>query len=178
LALGLINLVAFARHATGHEHYVLLLLPFVAVSTAMTLVALSRVASAGRGTGMAVMLALGLAADSGRRFANQRPDREQSTQWWQAARVRPGLKVDTVYVRPDGVSFVFLYAVNRQVVPFSASSAEAAVRMAATHRQRFGLPPGDVMLMLFPDDPLPEWFPDRAPDVGTDDGFRFWSLPL
>lgn len=197
IAFGGANLVVFARHATGHEHYALLMLPAVAASVALVLDGARQRA---RGTthavaetdpateaaprpaaplaaGLLVVLVVLLAVDSGRRYRAQRVTREHVGQFWQAVALRPSLSEDAVHLRPDGVSFVFLYAARRHVVPFPVGSFGQARELARAHRERFGVPPGDTRIVLLPEDDVPDWLARRPPDGDDPVGHRSWTLP-
>ena len=176
IVFGLFNVTVFARHATGPEHYALLMSPAVAASVALLLDGARRAGGARTGAWLATAGALLLALESGRRFSDQREARAQTSQWQQARAFATVADHDTLYLRPDGVSFVFLYAAERSFVPFPVDSLDTARAAARAHRERFHLPTGAAALVLFPADRPPAWLASRPPDE-LRDGFRFWRLP-
>jgi hypothetical protein len=172
--IGLANITLFARHATGHEHYALLLLPAVVLSTATLLFPRDEVAMPPALVG--ALAALVLLAGS---FVQARPAAEARTRTGQAAladRFAEVSGLDTVYLRPGGAPFVFLHRAARHVVPQPVASAAEAHALASAYRARFGLGPGIDEIALADGEALPTWLADSGPPRVAG-GFRFYAAP-
>lgn len=173
LALGALNLVLFARHATGHEHYALLLLPFVALATATLL--FPRDEAARPPAALGAVLAGALLLLGGQQYRDDAPARESTTQVELADRFRGVSSTDEVYVRPQGAPFVFLHRAERHVSPNPVDSPEAARAAADAYRQRFELGGRPGFVVLAPGEPAPEWLAPLGPPETRGD-FRFYPL--
>ena len=171
LGVGLFNVVVFARHATEHEHFSLPLLPWVALSIATLLFPGEPATGPSRGVALGVLaIVLGLSTWQAQR---ELPERSETSQAELAASLRASTREDAIYVRPDGASFVFLYAAGRQVAPLPAGSVEQARAAVGAMRTRFGLPaswPG--WLALAPGEPVPPW----AEPLGAPQAAGEWRL--
>jgi hypothetical protein len=174
LAVGALNVLVFARHATGHEHFWLMLQPWVALSTATLLFPGTPAGGPPRALALAVLA--GVLAAAARQAARQAPERTRTTQAELADRFAREAPEQAVFVRPAGAPLVFLQRAQRHVLPTPAASIAAALAAASDWRTRFGLPATwPVLLVLADGEPAPPWSPaPHAPAVG--EGFTF--IPL
>ncbi len=175
LAAGVLNLAVFAQHATGHEHFALLLLPWVALSIATLLFPGPAAAGPSRALALGVLAVLLAAAT----WQAQRdaPGRARSDQADLADSFAQAAPEQALYVRPGGAPFVFLYRASRHVAPQAVDSLAAARAAAEAWRERFQLPADwPVFLALAPDEEVPAWALPFGPprDAG---GFRLLPLP-
>ena len=173
LAFGALNLVLFARHATGHEHYVLLLLPFVALGTATLL--FPRDEAARPPAALGAVLAGALLLLGGQQYRDEAPARAATGQAELADRFRAVSSDGEVYVRPTGASFVFLHRAERHVSPNPVDSPEAARAAAESYRERFDLGALPAFVVLAPGEPVPEWLATLGSPEARE-GFRFAPL--
>ena len=173
LAAGLANVTLFARHATGHEHFWLLLAPYVALSTATLLCPREALATPPRGIALALFLAL--AALGTAQALRARPEWDADSQSRNGASFRAATTTDAVYVRPGGSSFVFLYAAGRHVSPDPAGSLAEARAAAGRYRDRFGLGPRPAFLALDEGEPVPDWVAALGPPLERGP-WRLWPL--
>jgi hypothetical protein len=171
---GLLNVTLFARHATGHEHYALLWLPYVALATAVLLFPRDEAATPSRSVGLLALLML--LAFSWQQYRDAAPGREATTQAALADSLAAVTSTDTVYVRPSGASFVFLHRAQRHVAPDAVASLEDARAALERYRRRFDLAGLPGALAVAGDEPRPQWIPETGP-VSERDGWRFYSLP-
>ncbi|MCB9897230.1 MAG: hypothetical protein H6825_04420 [Planctomycetes bacterium] len=173
LLCGLVNVGVFALHATTHEHFSLILLPFVALSTAVLLFPRDELARPPAALGLAALLVI-----LGAGLARERVDPSARGTTHEAELADAFARVSderTLYVRPEGASLVFLHEAGRHLVPFPAHDVEAARAAAAQHRARFGLDlPAEVVLARTT--PVPDWLSALGPGQERGD-FRFWPLP-
>lgn len=175
LAAGLLNVTVFARHATGHEHFALLLLPWVALSSAVLLFPGRPAAGPPRALALGGLAALLLVSTLQAQAAA--PARAHADQAALADRLAGQAPLEALYVRPEGAPFVFLHRARRHVAPQGAASLEQAVAAAAALRARFGLPAEwPAWLALAPGEAAPAWASGlpRGPDAG---GFELRRLP-
>jgi hypothetical protein len=173
LAFGALNLVLFARHATGHEHYVLLLLPFVALGTATLL--FPRDEAARPPAALGAVLAGALLLLGGQQYRDDAPARAATGQAELADRFRAVSSDGEIYVRPTGASFVFLHRAERHVSPNPVDSPEAARAAAESYRERFDLGALPAFVVLAPGEPVPEWLAALGSPEARE-GFRFAPL--
>jgi len=173
LAFGALNLVLFARHATGHEHYVLLLLPFVALGAATLL--FPRDEAARPPAALGAVLAGALLLLGGQQYRDEAPARAATGQAELADRFRAVSSDGEVYVRPTGASFVFLHRAERHVSPNPVDSLEAARTAAESYRERFDLGALPAFVVLAPGEPVPEWLATLGSPEARE-GFRFAPL--
>jgi len=179
LAIGVLNVTLFARHATGHEHFSLLLLPYVVLATATLLFPREQAASPPAAVGtllLVVVLTL-----SWQQFRSETPTRASTIQ----ARLADSLRLatttasDTIYVRPSGAGFVFLQRCERYVVPGGATSYAAAEQAARAYAERFNLDLATFAVAIAPGESAPEW--TRSPDMPEGVarlGWHFIERPL
>jgi len=175
LGAGVFNVVAFARHATGHEHFALLLLPWVALSIAMLLFPGPPAAGPARGLALSLMVVLLAAATwqfEGAAAARARTDQsELGDAFAQSA------PTQALYVRPGGAPLVFLFRAQRHVAPQAADTLAAAQQAAEGWRERCGLPDDwPAWLVLAPGDEVPEWAASLGP-MRPAGAFRLLPLP-
>jgi hypothetical protein len=174
LAVGLLNVVVFARHATGHEHFALLLQPYIVLATATLLFPRDEAALPPARVGVAllvVLLALGV-----QQFRRDATGRQSVRQSQLALAFHAASAPDVVYVRPEGAPFTFLFGAERHVAPGRAGSEAEAVAGVQAYRERFGLPDHGGQLAVADDEPAPAWLAGRPPDAAAG-RFRFWYLP-
>ncbi len=172
---GVFNVVVFARHASGHEHYALLLLPFVALSLALLLfpTASSRAARPAVAVGAVVLTALIAGAAWQTRASGSGAPRYSQSEF--GRRLAVHADPQAVHVRPAGASFVALHAARRHLVPSGVDSPLAALESASAWATRFGLGRRPVVLVLASDEPVPAWLPGDA-SATERDGLRFYPL--
>jgi hypothetical protein len=166
--MGSFNVAVFARHATGHEHFSLLFLPYVAMSTASLLFASRRTTALVPNAALVILVGL-----SWWQASQEHEVRSQTYQAEQAERFAGTTDQTVIYLRPQGVSLVFLYTAERHVVGFPASTLEEARRQVAEYRRRFGEHDLTVQLFVVEGDEVPRWFRKLTP-VGARDGFDFY----
>jgi len=156
LATGAFNVLVFAKHSTGHEHFWLLLLPWVSLSTATLLFPGTLAGGPPRSLALGVLAAV-LAAGTWQ-AQQQAPERTRTDQAALADRFALETPVEAIYVRPAGAPLVFLQRAQRHVVPAPAGSAAEARAAAEAWRARFGLPATwPVLLALAPGESEPGW---------------------
>jgi len=173
LVTGVINVVLFGRHATGHEHFSLLLLPFVALGTATLVFPCAELPSGRTRAGvlaLAVLLALGWW-----QFREAEPGRTQTHQAALADAFREVAAEGDVHARPGGASFVFLHRAARHVLPGPVGGVDGARAALAAYRDRFGLAGAPGHVALAPDDAVPAWLAALGPPVERN-GWRFFAL--
>ncbi|MHC5212877.1 MAG: hypothetical protein ACYTG2_19395, partial [Planctomycetota bacterium] len=169
--IGVLNVTLFARHATGHEHYALLLLPAVVLSTATLL--FPRDEKARPPAPLALLILLVVLACS---WAQARGDSDARTHTGQAAladRFAAVTSTDRVYVRPGGASFVFLHRAARHVHPRPVASAAAASEAGQAYGERFGLGPVPIEIVVVDGEDVPVWVAALGPPRRAG-GFRFY----
>lgn len=171
LGTGLTNVVLFAGHASTHEHFWLLLSPFVALAAgALAFPGPQRSAR----TGCVVFLALGLAGWAVAFDALSAPPSLLQSQRAQAfAQVTDA---QSVFVTPGGAPLVFLYGATRHVVPFSVSDGDVAVTQADAYADRVGLHADDRQVFVHQDDLLPDWVASLE-HLDSRGPYRFFRLP-
>ncbi len=179
LAVGTLNVTLFARHATGHEHFSLLLLPYVVLATSTLL--FPREQAARPSTAIGILLSAVLLTLSWQQYRNAAPARASTAQARLADSLREATDpaADTIYVRPAGIGFVFLHRCQRHVVPEASESEEAASQAARSYATRFNLSPLTITIAIAPGEAVPDWV--RHGDVpGNADGDRwqFFESPL
>ena len=161
LAFGGLNLLLFARHATGHEHYALLLLPFVALAAATAL--FPRDEAARPPAGLGALLAGALLLLGGQQYREAAPPRSAVGQAELADAFRAVTSTDELYLRPAGASFVFLHRAGRHVSPTPVGSVEAARAAADALRARFELGARPAFVVLARDEAVPGWLAGLGP---------------
>jgi hypothetical protein len=173
LGTGVLNLLLFARHATGHEHYALLLLPCVALGSATLLFPRDEAATPPAALG--ALLAGALLLLGWQQYRADAPARAATHQAELADRFRGATTTEAVFLRPQGASFVFLHRAERHVSPTAVDSADAARAAAAGYRARFGLPGLPAVFALEDGEAAPAWLASEDPPA-TRGGFRFYAL--
>jgi hypothetical protein len=171
---GVLNLVLFARHATGHEHYALLLLPAVVLSTAALL--FPRDEAATPPAHLAVLATLVVLACSWSQARAASEGRLRTRQAALADRFAAATDTDTVYLRPQGASLVFLHRAARHVHPQPVADARQAADAVAAYRERFGLAPGPGQVVVVEGEEPPDWVAALGPPREAG-GFRFYPAP-
>ena len=174
LAIGLFNVMVFALHATGHEHFSLLLQPYIVLATATLL--FPRDEAARPPTWIGLVLLLVLLALGVQQYWRAAPGRQSVRQSELAADFHTASAPDVVYIRPDGAPFVFLYRAERNVAPGRADSMADALASVAAYRERFDLPDARGQVAVANDEAVPGWLAGRPP-VAQAGGFRFYELP-
>jgi Dolichyl-phosphate-mannose-protein mannosyltransferase len=175
LAVGALNVIVFAQHATGHEHFSLLLLPWVALSVAVLLFPGTPAGGPPRALALGVIAAVLVAGTW--QAQRQMPERTSTAQAALADGLRAVAPEQGVYVRPGGAPFVFLHRALRHVVPTGAGSLEQARALAEQYRQRFGLPADwPACAALAPGEPAPAWLAAQPGAGEAPDGWR--CVPL
>ncbi len=171
---GLANVVVFAQHATGHEHFWLLLAPFVAVGSAAALVPV------GAGPGRR-RLGLGLAAVvlavSALQAVDEYDVRRRTSQVDRATAFAAVTDTESVHVFPGGVPLVFLQRAARHVVAFSVTDARSARQVAASYAALVGAHDAPVLVVVPAGEPAPTWVESLGPGE-TRGGFVFRELPV
>ena len=176
LAIGALNVAVFAQHATGHEHFALLLLPWVALSVATLLFPGTPAGGPPRALALGALAAL-LAASTWQ-AQRQAPDRARVEQAALADGLRAATPEQAVYVRPGGASFVLLERAQRQVAaPQGVGSVEDARAGVAAWRARFALPADwPAWIALAPGEAAPAWAAELGPPRAAGD-WRLLPLP-
>lgn len=173
LGVGVFNVVAFAFHATSHEHFSLLLLPYVALATGTLL--FPRDEAARPAAPLAALLLLGLLALGVLQARRAWPPRHQTHMAERAAALAAVTDTDTLYVLPQGAPLVFLHAAARHVAPepvFDLAGARAAARRYAERVGRDDLP---VVLAAWGDS-APGWSLTLG-EARHEGGWTFVPLP-
>jgi len=170
LACGLLNVGLFAHHASSHEHFWLLLAPFVALGSALLAFPHPR---RGRGAGALVLAAL---LAGGWVFALDAPGSRGSTaQSERAAAFAQVADAHAVYVTPRGVALVFLAGAERLVLPYPVADAATARAAARRYAARFVRSARPAWVFVHRDDPLPPWLATLGPGEARG-AFLFWPL--
>jgi hypothetical protein len=174
LVTGLANVVLFGRHAIGHEHFSLLLLPFVALATANLIFPHPQL-GVGRVRLGAVVLVV-LLATGWLQYREAAPARNLHNQADSADTFRAVTGTDAVYLRPGGASFVFLHRAERHIVPHAFASLNSARSLLSVYRRSFatGATPGRIALS--PGEATPTWLAPLGTPV-VREGWRFFELP-
>ena len=174
LGCGVSNVVVFAHHATSHEHFSLVLLPYVALSTATLLfpssnrvVRLRLIPSA---------LLLGILATGTLAVIDTWPQRHNTSQAQRADALAEVSDLSAVYVFPGGVPLVFLHRAQRHVWPGAAGDLSAAQAATQSYNQRFGTTSLPGRLVLEADAPIPPWINALGPPV-PEGRFNLWDIP-
>lgn len=174
LGTGLANVVLFARHATGHEHYVLLLLPFVALGSAALLFPRDEAATPPAALGAALAGALLLLG--WQQYRADAPARATTSQAEAADRFRAATTDAAIYVRLKGAPFVFIHRAGRHVSPTAVDSVAQALSAANGYRIRFQLEGLPAFLARQPGEGRPEWLAELGAPR-SENGFEFYALP-
>jgi len=174
LATGLVNVVLFAQHATGHEHFSLLLAPFVVLGCTAAL--FPRDVGARPSGGLGALVVLLLLAGSVMQVRAQLPAQSSVAQAERGERFARASSPEEVYVFPDGVPLVFLHAASRQIAAYPAGGLDAARALAAAHRERFGLHGWPARLVVEPERVDPPAWSAALPELRRDAGFVFLAL--
>ncbi len=172
LTVGVLNVTLFAQHATGHFHFSLLLLPFIALGSALALAPLRRTRAGDPGVVIATVLVVALHLLPALEAGTPPPTTHEADL---ADRFAAVTATDTIYLRPHGASFVFLHRAERHVVPFPSADREQAQQRVTRQREDFGAAGLPAQVVLAPDETAPAWLVDEAP-VREADGFRFYTL--
>lgn len=174
LLTGLVNVVLFAHHATSHEHFALLLAPWVALSTATVLFPRDAVARPGGSLGAVLLLVVLVAG-----LWSARRELPARTGVHQAARADALAAVsgtERLHLLPEGVPLVFLERAARHVWAYPVGSLEAAREARAAYARRFVAAPLPAVVVLDEGAPVPAWVAALGP--GRSEGrFRLWDLP-
>ncbi|HEX5009641.1 MAG TPA: hypothetical protein VFY71_04505 [Planctomycetota bacterium] len=174
LLVGALNVAVFAQHATGHEHFSLLLLPWVALSVATLL--FPGTAAGGPARGLALAALAGLLGLSTWQAAAQQPARSGTDQAMLADSLRAATPEHSVLVRPDGAAFVFLHRAQRYVTPLPVASRDQARAAASDYRRRFGLPDAWLAYVALAPGELPPAWLEGAPEQARTGGWRLVPL--
>ncbi|MGQ0553704.1 MAG: hypothetical protein ACT4PU_10850 [Planctomycetota bacterium] len=177
VATGVLNVTLFARHAIGHEHFSLLLLPAVAIGTALLLAPSDEATSPSSAVGLlllVVLLLLGL-----QQYRQEAPTRSLTKEAVLAAHFASATRLDVIYVRPEGASLVFLHSAQRHLSHRSVASLAEAQAAVAEYRVRFALPGLRGVIAWSPthaDLPRPTWLAG-LPALSVAQGWLFFELP-
>jgi len=174
LGCGVSNVVVFAHHATSHEHFSLVLLPYVALSTATLLfpctnqiVRLRLLPSA---------LLLGIMATGAVAVIGAWPQRHNTSQAQRADALAEVSDLSAVYLFPGGVPLVFLHRAQRHVWPGAVGDLRAAQAATADYNQRFGTLTLPGRLVLETEATVPPWLEALGPSQ-HEGRFRMWDIP-
>jgi len=174
LGCGVSNVVVFAHHATSHEHFSLVLLPYVALSTATLLfpctnqiVRLRLLPSA---------LLLGIMATGAVAVIGAWPQRHNTSQAQRADALAEVSDLSAVYLFPGGVPLVFLHRAQRHVWPGAVGDLRAAQAATADYNQRFGTLTLPGRLVLETKATVPPWLEALGPSQ-HEGRFRMWDIP-
>lgn len=174
LAVGLLNVVLFAHHATSHEHFSLVLAPWVALSAATVLFPRDTAARPGGLTAAAllvIVLLLGLWDARGRW-----PARRQTLNAERAQALAAVADDERLHLFPEGVPLVFLHAAARHAWAYPVADLEGARDAAAAYARRFVARPLPAVVVLDDQAPVPAWLQALGP--GRVEGpFRVWDVP-
>lgn len=172
LLAGLANVTLFAFHATSHETYVLLLLPWVVLSTTALLFPPGAGVRLAAVAGLALLLVAGVA--QARAAA---PARQRVTQAPLGDAFREVTAVDAVYLHPRGVPFLFMYRAGRHIAPpWGVGDADSARARVDELRRRLGLPELPGVVFTHAGETPPAWVEALGP--GEPRGsFVFRPLP-
>ncbi|MFT7464366.1 MAG: hypothetical protein ACI9EF_002722 [Pseudohongiellaceae bacterium] len=174
LGCGVCNVVLFAHHATSHEHFSLILLPYVALSTATLLF------PAKRSTGPALLLSsaalLAILVSGALAAASVWPQRQATSQALRADALADVSELSAVYLFPSGAPLVFLHRAQRHVWPGPVQDLSAAHTAVAHYNQRFGTATLPGRLVLPAAASPPTWVEALGPGetAGT---FQIWDIP-
>lgn len=174
LGCGLFNVVVFAHHATSHEHFSLVLLPYIALSTATLLFPRGDELRRWPLRSSAILLAILVGAAFG--AAADWPQRQNTSQARQADALAEVSDLSAIYLFPDGVPLVFLQRARRHVWPGTVGDLSGARRAARAYSERFGTAPLPGRLVLNAETDVPAWVAALGP--GEVRGpFRMWEVP-
>jgi len=174
LGCGVSNIVVFAHHSTSHEHFSLLLLPYVALSTATLLFPGS--AGTRPRPALATAATVLLLAAAAVQTHDAWPGRHRT---WQAERADALADVSdhgSLHLFPEGAPLVFLHRAERHVWPGPVSDLPSARSAVIAFGQRFGPPDLPVRVVVDADTEPPAWLAAFGP--GERHGrFQMWDLP-
>ncbi|GJM22303.1 MAG: hypothetical protein DHS20C15_22180 [Planctomycetota bacterium] len=174
LGTGVLNVVIFAQHATGHEHFSLLLAPFVVLGSTAALFPRDVSARPRGWIGAAVVLLL--LATSGLQVRAQLASRSSTAQSERGARFAEIADAHALYLFPEGVPLVFLHAASKQVVAYPVGDLQTALTLSASHRERFGLQTWPTRVVVEPQRVEPPKWTAALHEVARADGFVFLAL--
>ncbi len=170
-AVGALNVLLFAQHATGHETFSLLWLPALAVATGSALFARPDLPAPVAWLILAAILGL-----SAQRAGVETSARSQ-TSWASSGRAfQAAVEPDAIYVSTGGVPFVFLHAAARHVSPYAAGSADEAGLRARAYREAFGLRPLPARVFVPAGRVSPPWLTALGQPRARGD-FLIYDLP-
>jgi hypothetical protein len=174
LGCGVTNVVLFAHHATSHEHFSLLLLPYVAISSA-TLLFPGSPRTRPR-PALALAATVMLIAAAGIQAHDSWPGRQRTSQTERADALAAVSDQTYVHLFLEGVPLVFLHKAERHVWPGPVSDLSSAHTAGAAYGRRFGPQGLPVRVVLDADRAAPAWL--RALGPGERHGrFQMWDLP-